>query len=92
MSKEVCAKHRDFVLLFCKELGWIVDQQKSELILQQVSAFVGIQYDLIFFTAHPIPKNWIKLIFAAQCLSSQASSSVKWQSVIEVLPLGHLHI
>ena len=42
MSREQCDKHRYLVLLLCEDLGWIVNQEKSELILQQVFAFVAI--------------------------------------------------
>ena len=53
MSKELCAKHRDLILLFCKELVWMLNLKKSELFPQWVFAFVGIYYDLISFSAHP---------------------------------------
>ena len=45
----------------CKELGWNVNPEKSELIPQQVFAFVGIHCDLIFFTAHPLSRIGIKV-------------------------------
>ena len=66
MSRECCAKHRDLVLLLCQELGWLVNQEKSELISQQVFAFVGIHYNLIAFTANPILESWIQDIRVAQ--------------------------
>ena len=47
--------------------------EKSELVPQQVFAFVGIHYDLISFTAHPTLENWIKITRAAQFIV-QASS------------------
>ena len=77
--------HRDLVLLICKELGWIVNLKKSELIPQQVFAFVSICYGLISFTAHLILDNWIMII--------QASSlpAATWQLVIGVLQ-GQSHL
>ena len=62
MSRDRCAKHRDLVLLFCKELGWVVNLEKSELVPLQAFAFVGIYYDLISFTAQPTLENLIKVI------------------------------
>ena len=62
MSRESCAKHRDLVLLLCEELGWLVNWEKSELIPQEVFAFVGICYNLLSFTAHPDLDNCIKVI------------------------------
>ena len=56
ISREQCAKQRDLVLSLCKELGWIVNQEKSEL-PQQVFSFVGIHYDLISLAAYPNLKN-----------------------------------
>ena len=58
MPKELCAKHKNLILFLCKELGWLVNQEKSELIPKQVFAFVGIHYDLISFTL----EKWIKVI------------------------------
>ena len=52
MFRDHYAKHRDLVLLLCEELGWIVNLEKSELLPQHFFAFVGIQYNLISFTAH----------------------------------------
>ena len=64
MSRDRCAEHRDLVLLFCEELGWIVILEKSELIPPQVFAFVGtsIRYDLVSFSVLLTLKNWIKII------------------------------
>ena len=99
MSRDWCAEHRALVLL-CKDLGWVINLEKSELFPQQVFTFVGIYYDLISFKAHPILENWIKVIRVAQTLV-QASSlpAVTWQSIIGILqgqsrlvPFGRLHI
>ena len=70
MSRDCCTKRRDLVLLLCKELGWVLFLEKSELVPQQVFTFVGIHYDLTSFTAHPTLENWIK---------------VTWQSIIGII-------
>ena len=57
MSRDRCAQHRDPVLLLCKELGWVLNLEKAELVPQQVFEFVGIHYDLISFAAHPTLEN-----------------------------------
>ena len=38
----------------------LVNREKSELIPQQMFAFVSIRCDMITFTAHPTLENWIK--------------------------------
>ena len=92
MYRDRCAKHRDLVLLLCKELGWVVNLEKSELVPQQVFAFVGIHYDLISFTAHPTLKNWIKVIRAAESLvQANPLPAVAWQSIIGILQ-GQSHL
>ena len=79
MFKEHLAKHRDLVLLLCEKLGWLVNQENSELIPQQVFTFVGIRDDLIsFIIAYPTLDNWIKVIRAAQSFT-QASSLPAFQ-------------
>ena len=90
----------DLVLLLCEVLGCIVNLENSEVIPHQVFAFVGICYNLIFFTAHITLENWIKVIQKAQFLTKASSlPAVKWQSVTGVLqdqsrlvPLGCLHV
>ena len=72
MSKECCAKHRDLVRLVCKELGLLVNLEKSELIPKQVFTFVGIHFDLISFTANASLENWIKVISLTQASSLPA--------------------
>ena len=95
MSRE----HRDLVFLG-KELGWILNLEKSELFPQQVFAFAGIHHNLISFTAHPTLEKWIKIIRSAESLI-QASSLpvVTWQSIFRTLqgqsrlvPFGCLQI
>ena len=34
----------------------------GEIIAHPTASFVGIHFDLISFTAHPILENWIKII------------------------------
>ena len=100
ISSDPCAEYRDIVLLLCKELGWVINLEKSQLVPQQVFAFVGIHYDLISFTAHPTPENWIKVIRAVQSLIQTSSlPAVIWQSIIGIfqgqlclVPFGRLHV
>ena len=76
MPRENFAKHRELVLLLCEELDWIVNQKKSELISQQVFAFVGTHYNLISFNAHPTLENWVKV-----SKLPILSPTVKWHSL-----------
>ena len=60
-QRQAQREHKDLVLL-CWVPGWLVNLEKSELIPQQMFAFVGIHHNLISFTAHPTLENWIKVI------------------------------
>ena len=45
-SHRVCLQHTQTLVSLCKELGWLVNEEKSELEPKQVFNFVGYQFDL----------------------------------------------
>ena len=42
---ETCQQHTQTLLALCRDLAWVVNIQKSELIPQQDFSFVGYQFD-----------------------------------------------
>ena len=63
MSRKLCAEHRDLAQFLCQELGWLVNWEKSELIPQQLFAFLGIHYDLISIRVFPHLPATVELRF-----------------------------
>ena len=45
-SHRVCLQQTKDLVLLCRELGWLVNEDKSELEPKQVFNFVGYQFDL----------------------------------------------
>ena len=46
-SLELCLQHTQTLLALCRQLGWIINLTKSELVPKQVFNFVGYWFDLI---------------------------------------------
>ena len=46
-SPELCLQHTQTLLALCRQLGWIINMTKSELVPKQVFNFVGYRFDLI---------------------------------------------
>ena len=44
---EICQRHTQTLLALCRELGWVVNLKKSELVPQQLFNFVGYRFDLL---------------------------------------------
>ena len=45
-SHQTCFQHTQTLVALCRELGWLVNKEKSELEPKQVFNFVGYQFDL----------------------------------------------
>ena len=45
-SHQICLQHTLTLVALCRELGWLVNQEKSELDPKQVFNFIGYQFDL----------------------------------------------
>ena len=55
---EICQQHTQTLLALCRELGWVVNMKKSELVPQQVFNFVGYRFDLSTSRVLPTPYRW----------------------------------
>ena len=54
-SHQTCLQHTPTLVAFCRELGWLVNKEKSELDPKQVFNFVGYQCDLREDKVKPTP-------------------------------------
>ena len=58
MSHQTCLQHTQTLAALCRELGWLVNKEKSELDPKQVFNFVGYQFDLREGKVRPTPERW----------------------------------
>ena len=85
-SKEDCIRARDLVLDLCKELGIIVNMEKSSLIPEQEMKYLGMVINSGTLRASPTierKENLLKLI--EEFLSSREQPASLWRRL-----LGHL--
>ena len=57
-SHQICLQHTQTLVALCRELGWLVNKEKSELDPKQVFNFVGYQFDLREGKVRPTPEHW----------------------------------
>ena len=55
---KTCLEHVQTFVALCRELGWLVNKQKSELDPKQVFNFIGYQFDLREGKVRPTPECW----------------------------------
>ena len=99
-SPQVCLQHTQDLVRMCKELGWLVNLEKSELEPKQTFDFVGYQSDLKSGPVRPTPDWWQSLQDKIlEILSRPACSVRQFMSLIGLLTgtekqvhLGHLHM
>ena len=69
-SPQTCLQHSQTLVALCRELGWLVNKEKSELDPKQVFNFVGYQFDLKEGKVRPTPEHWQSLIDKIQTILS----------------------
>ena len=57
-SHQTCLQHTQTLVALCRELGWLVNKEKSELEPKQVFNFIGYQFDLKEGRVRPIRERW----------------------------------
>ena len=57
-SPELCLQHTQTLLALCRQLGWIINLTKSELVPKQVFNFIGYRFDLITGRVLPTQDRW----------------------------------
>ena len=99
-SPQTCLQHTQTLVALCRELGWLVNKEKSELEPKQVFSFVGYQFDLKEGKVRPTAERWQALIDKIQTiLSGQVCPVRQFKSLILLLTatekqvhLGRLHM
>ena len=99
-SREEALVNTQAVVDLTQSLGWIVNQQKSELNPTQVFSFVGYEYHLDSALVKPTQERWLKLqdfilqlkskhVLTARCLMSLIGLLT---STKKMVPEGRLHM
>ena len=57
-SHQTCLQQTQTLVALCRELGWLVNQEKSELEPKQIFNFVGYQFDLKEGWVRPTTERW----------------------------------
>ena len=99
-SQEEAEVNTQAVVDLTQSLGWIINQEKSELKPTQVFLFVGYEYHLDSAAVKPTQERWLKLqdlilrlkskhVLTARCLMSLIGLLV---STDKMVPEGRLHM
>ena len=98
-SQEESKVDTQAVVDLTQSLGWIINQEKSELNPTQVFSFVGYEYHLDSALVRPTHERWLKLqdlilrlkskrVLTARCLMSLIGLLASTEKMV---PEGHLH-
>ena len=99
-SREEALVNTQAVVDLTQSLGWIINQQKSELNPTQVFSFVGYEYHLDSALVKPTQERWLKLqdfilllkskhVLTARCLMSLIGLLASTEKMV---PEGRLHM
>ena len=99
-SQEEAQVNTQAVVDLTQSLGWIINQEKSELTPTQVFSFVGYEYHLDSALVKPTQERWLKLqnlilrlkskhVLTARCLMSLIGLLASMEKMV---PEGRLHM
>ena len=99
-SQEEAQVNTQAVVELTQSLGWIINQEKSELKPTQVFSFVGYEYHLDSALVKPTQERWLKLqdlilrlkskrVLTARCLMSLIGLLASTEKMV---PEGRLHM
>ena len=99
-SPQVCHQHTQELMTLCRDLGWLVNEEKSELEPKQIFNFVGYQFDLEEGRVRPTQERWLALTDKVRSILSGPVCPVRqFMSLIGLLTatekqvhLGRLHM
>ena len=99
-SHQICLQHTLTLVALCRELGWLVNQEKSELDPKQVFNFVGYHFDIKEVKVRPTPERWqtltdkiLSILSGPVCPDRQFMSLIGLLTATEKqVHLGRLHM
>ena len=98
-SASLCLGHSQIVLDLCMRLGFVLNEEKSDLIPSQTFLYLGMQFDTVSWTISPSPQRILRLqetlllILSLQEAPARVLASLlgMMESMSLLLPLGRLH-
>ena len=99
-SHQTCLQHTHTLVALFRELGWLVNEEKSELDPKEVFNFVGYQFDLRKGKVRPTPERWqtltdkiLLILSGPMCPVRQSMSLIGLLTATEKqVHLGRLHM
>ena len=99
-SHQTCLQHTQTLVALCRELGCLVNKEKSELDPKQVFNFVGYQFNLREGKVRPTPEHWqtlrdkiLSILSGPVCPVQQLMSLMRLLTATEKqVHLGRLHM
>ena len=97
---QTCLHHTQTLVALCRKLGWLVNEEKSELEPKQVFNFVGYQFALRAGKVRPTPERWqtltdkiLSILSGLVCPVRQFMSLIGLLTATEKqVHLGRLHM
>ena len=85
-THHTCLHHTQTLVTLCQELGWLVNEEKLELVPKQVFNFVGYQFDLKEGKVRPTEERWQALTHKIRSILSDPLCPVRqFMSLIGLL-------
>ena len=99
-SHQICLQHTQTLVALCRELGWLVNKEKSELDPKQVFNFIDYHFDLSEGKVRPTPECWqtltdkiLSILSGPVCPVRQFMSLIGLLTATEKqVRLGRLHM
>ena len=98
-DREACSAHTRLVLSQAYELGFSVNQTKSELTPSQIFTYLGMRFDTVDWSVRPSQRRIDKLPNLVKSLASQKQAPAKalasvlgqMESMATLVPLGRVY-
>ncbi|KAL8583503.1 hypothetical protein ACOMHN_056313 [Nucella lapillus] len=98
-SRTLCTQQAQQVLSLCRDLGFVLNEEKSDLVPAQQFPFLGMSFDTVRWLVFPTPHRLSRLQeLLVQLKASPQASARKlasllglMESLAPLVPLGRLH-
>ena len=98
-SQSLCRSHTTFMLNLCTDLGFLLNQKKSDLEPKQQFQYLGMYFDTVTWKVSPSPDRISRLQTSLAKLESLDQAPARqiaallgsMESLAPLLPLGRLH-
>ena len=94
-----CLQQAEVVLDLCMSLGFVLNEEKTDLVPSQQFLYLGMAFDTVEWTVAPSPQRVVRLLDslslarASEWITARSLASIlgSMESMSLLLPLGRLH-